>query len=138
MTKNQIRKKIVRACFCCIENRFVVIGEYNGSLYTVFMTKRPISRNSLRVGTYDSFGGLCKYRIIRDAKMHIGFVFCSKTNFTRVTPVSLVVTFGSDISDFREIPLPPKIGILTFLSQNSSVLIVPSEDVELPYVVTGE
>ena len=136
--RHAMRKAVVETCFACDYNRFIQVCEYAGSTYTLFMTKPPVSRRTMRVGAADQFGGLCKYRIIRDARMLIGFLFSSRTEFTRVSPVSLVVTYGSDNSEYRELPMPPKIGILTFMSQNSSVVVVPSEGLELPYVVTGD
>lgn len=117
-------------------NKFYHLANKADCSYSVFFLKRHISNHVVVVDDPILVSGVCEaYKIVDSDTLHIGFLFRTIKARTKISPILLSVKIPPDQSDYKEIILPPKFGVLAYKSSNGSTLIVAQEELDLQYII---
>ena len=110
--------------------RFYSFGfcrDRRGTQHSVLLCKRPVV-NEFTLDQEFKISGYCSYSYLRNGSMVAGLVFHTDKSRTVCDPMRLVVKGNTDSpSNFATSYNLEKLGVLSFVADDSTTLLVPTE-----------
>lgn len=127
-----LKRRIVKEYNTNMFNRLPNIGNV---CYTFLFTKKHLTTNlSITLNSIDIVGTVKCHSVLDSDTFNVGYIFETPVN-TKVSPLLLSVSVNPRPDNFFEVMLPPKNGFLAYASDNSSLLLIPAEEVTTQYVI---